>query len=369
MKIGIVITNPNHHFEMTIEVARVLKSEGHEPYYVSLCEFRRMRTPEEQLESNGIPYVKQKPISEDLKPSSGASTLGSNQSPLRKVLRKVFWWLKLKSFISGNLRSADVVLMLNDTAFPGDHIAEWLKSKKIPFCLLQEGIRFPLPGEGASSYGGAGAKKLFSWGERSAQYFQSVAKPQTEVLVTGSPRFDQFLDEVRALRKPDQMTLGVFTNPIDDQGFCSKQQKLELFESFVERAAVFLKTEGIILGVKCHPREDINEYLALANKHIETIELDKDIKKAIGQVNAGIIMASTVGLELLGANRAIGQLEIPGHGWVFDYTESGAVLKIPLSGTFDLSGLFEQHGRIVYFNEHVRQGNSAQDIAAHLLSC
>jgi len=369
MNIAIVITNPNHHLEMTIDAAKKLKEMGHDPFYVSLCEFRRMTTPVEKLESYNIPFFKQKPISEDLKPSSGASTLGSNQSFLRKILREIFWRIKLKPFITSSLKAADVVLLMNDTAFPGDRISSHLISRKIPFCLMQEGIRFPLPGEGGSSYGSAGASKLFVWGQRSAQYFRQVAKSQTEVVITGSPRFDTFLKEMRLLEDPNERILGVFTNPIDDQGFCNKQQKLDLFESFVRRSESYLRSKEVILGVKCHPREDINEYLDIANKYVETVSLDRDIKRAIGQVQAGVIMASTVGLELLGSNKSLGQLEIPGYGWVFDYTESESVLKIPVDGDFNLDLLFVEKVESDYFRQHILFNHSADRIANQLLLC
>ena len=369
MRIGIIITNPNHHFEMTIEVAQQLKALGHDPFYISLCEMRRMRTPVDKLKAAGIEYLSQPPISEELKPSTGAKTLGSNQSPLRNLLRKVFWIIKLKPFVKRGLKTAERVLFMNDTAYPGDLIAAMMTKRRIPFHLLQEGIRFPLPGEGESGYGSNGARKLFVWGKRSAAYFEGVIKPETEVVVTGSPRFDKFLEEMAAKdASATTRTLGVFTNPIDDQGFCTKDQKMALFSQFVQRAAPYLKENEIQLGVKCHPREEIQEYLDLAAEYMPAVALNKDIRKAMAEVNAGVIMASTVGLELMGAGKPIGQLEIPGHGYVFDYKEASSTQLIPLEGDFELSGLFEQETDKDYFQEHINFGKSAETIAQHLIS-
>ncbi|WP_420386075.1 hypothetical protein [Roseivirga sp.] len=258
---------------------------------------------------------------------------------------------------------------MNDAAFPGNKIVSWLNKRKIPFCLLQEGIRFPLPGESESSYGSNGAKRLFAWGERSSNYFKGVTQPETEIVITGSPRFDQFAEQLKGLNKlTEGRVLGVFTNPIDDQGFCTKQEKLDLFEGFVIRATPYLKTNSIRLGLKCHPREDIHEYVEIANRHYIAFELDKDIRKAIASVDAGVIMASTVGLELLAGNKPIGQLEIPGHGWVFDYIEANSTLKIPVEGSFDLSLLFDAPKETSYFGEHISLGNSVIRITDEVLS-
>lgn len=354
---------------MTLSVALKLREMGYDPFYISLCEMRRMRTPTDKLNEHGLEFFSQAAISEELKPSTGAKTLGSNQSPLRNLLRSIFWALKIKPFVARAIKSADRILLMNDTAYPGDKIASLLNQKEIPFYLLQEGIRFPLPGEGKSSYGSNGATKLFTWGDRSAKYFASVIQTKTQVEITGSPRFDSFIKEISGLSKdPDSKTLGVFTNPIDDQGFCTKAEKLSLFERFVDKAAPYLKEHGISLGVKCHPREDLSEYLNLANKHIDVRALDKDIKKAISQVDAGIIMASTVGLELLGAGKPIGQLEIPEYGWVFDYTDSASTLKIPVEGKFDMSVLFEIDVDKDYFNSQISLGQSVELIASHLVN-
>ena len=368
MKLAILITNPNHHLELTIDAAKMMKTKGHQVTYVSLCELRRMATPEEVFKTEGLDYVKFGNLPENLKPSSGKKALGNSDSLLRSLVRKAFWVLKLKPFIKKSFAGFDKVLLMNDAAFPGDEICKWLKRKSIPFYLMQEGIRFPLPNEAEVKYGGNGAVKVMTWGERSAKHFRPIAAQGTEVVVTGSPRFNKFLADIepRLIRDGNQKVLGIFTNPIDDQGFCSPQAKLELFEQFVMRSAPQLKRMNIQLGIKCHPREDIQEYLAVANKHFPTIELPKTIVEAILAVDAGVIIASTVGLELLGAKRKIAQLEIPNYGYVFDYHESADVLKIPINGDFDLSFLFGGQAEISYFYEHIAIGDAAQKITSVL---
>jgi len=363
VKLAILITNPNHHLELTLGLAKRWKEKGDEVKYVSLCEMRRMPSPVETFEGEGLDFVRFAELPGNLKPSSGKKSLGKSNSRLRALVQKAFWLIKLKPFIKASLKDVDKVLLLNDAAFPGDRICRWLKGKKIPFYLMQEGIRFPLPAETEVKYGGGGAEKVLSWGKRSAAHFGKVVENTTEVAVAGSPRFDSFLQQVNSAPDPrgTEKILGVFTNPIDDQGFCSKEKKLALFESLILRSAGYVNQNGITLGLKCHPREDVSEYLKIAHRHVHKVEeLPRNIMEAILKVNAGIIMASTVGLELLGAKRPIAQMEIPGFGYVFDYTDDGSVVKIPVEGDFDLTGLFEDKVDLTYFEEHVESGDSVK---------
>ena len=217
MNIAILITNPNHHVELTLPVAKGLITRGITVKYISLCELRRMRTPTDQFEKEGVPYVQMKALAGDLKPSTGSQSLGDSNSLKRKVLRKAFWWLKLRGFIARSVKGVDRVLLLNDAAFPGNMICEHLNGKGIPFYLMQEGIRFPLPVETESQYGGNGAVKILSWGNHSVSHFNKVKAPHTNVVAVGSPRIDKQYEFFRNTPKIDSRpVLGLFTNPVDD---------------------------------------------------------------------------------------------------------------------------------------------------------
>ena len=259
---------------------------------------------------------------------------------------------------------------MNDSAFPGDRITNLLRKRAISFDLLQEGIRFPLPNESETKYGGAGARKIYVWGERSATHFEKVKLPSSKVTITGSPRFDMFMQKLNDDKaEQGERIIGVFTNPIDDQGFCSKLEKLKLFESFVKRAANYLNSEGVSLGLKCHPREQLIDYQNIANKYIHNlIVLPIDISEAINKVEAGVIMASTVGLELLAAGKNIAQIEIPGFGYVFDYNEASNFVPIPLNGDIDLTKLFFETADSAYFESHVRVNESIENLTKALTS-
>lgn len=371
MRLAILITNPNHHLELTLGAAKIAKESGDEVLYVSLCELRRMQSPVETFEKEGFNFAKFADLPKQLKPSSGKKSLGDSNSLKRRLIRSAFWIIKLKPFVEKAFKGVDKVLLLNDAAFPGDKIANWLTKKNIPFYLLQEGIRFPLPNESEVKYGGNGAEKVLSWGKRSASHFEKVASGTTKVVVTGSPRFDAFLKEFSdtSERKERKKKLGIFTNPIDDQGFCSTSEKMELFENFVKRASKYFNSNNIHVEIKSHPREDAIEYLTIAQKHLDEVKLSpKHIVEAISNVDAGVIMASTVGLELLAAKKRFAQIEIPDFGYVFDYTDDLNVVKIPTEGAFELESLFEDSIDLVYFHEHIEEGESSEKIYKQIKS-
>lgn len=155
--IDFLITNPNHHLQLALPVIRELQKEGGISVRVlSLCEFRRMATPVEELKAHGIPYRILPGFRRlGLKPSSGRQSLGASNSNKRKLARQLAWQLYLQGPFLRAIRRTGEVVLLNDSAYPGNHIAEALRRRNIPFYLMQEGIRFPLPNETAdNSYGG-----------------------------------------------------------------------------------------------------------------------------------------------------------------------------------------------------------------------
>lgn len=369
MTIGIIITNPNHHVNLTIEAAVLVKSKGHTIEYISLCELRRMVTPVDLFKEKNIDVHKITQLPKKLKPSSGKKSLGSSTSIKRKLVQNALWLIFLKKSILSHLKKYDRIVLMNDTAFPYNKISSALKRIKIPFFLLQEGIRFPLPAESESKYGGSGADKIMVWGEASKTHFKSVAMQHSKIVVTGNPNFDKFADYFAKQSRIDKpKTLGIFTNTIDDQGFCTYDEKLNLFKQFLIRSKSYIQEEKIQVGIKTHPRENLEAYEKILRMYIDDyIVLSEDIKEAISQVDAGIIMASTVGLELLAANRRIGQMEIPEYGYVFDYVNYNENTKIPLQGNVDISPLFGQVTDNSMLKEHIKIGGSVERIASQLL--
>ena len=197
-RIDFYITNPNHHWENFKPVMQKMQEIGYHVHLVSLCEFRRMSTPVQELEALKIPFV----ILFSLKfkktnTSTGKKHIGGNKAFVRNLLRNLIWWLKLrKSLMQQNKELPSAAIIPNDIAYPMSKIVKWLQSKKVKTILYQEGIRFPLPNEeGGPKYGTNGTNLIYTWGKKSSEYFQSIGIDPHKIKVIGNPRFDKMLSE------------------------------------------------------------------------------------------------------------------------------------------------------------------------------
>jgi hypothetical protein len=296
---------------------------------ISFCEFRRLRTPMEECKPLDLKVIRLfKTIPKGTKPSSGVAELGKADSRKRRIFQKVLWRFLIKRFIKRHIHAADVVLHFNDVAFPGNYITNWLKKRGVKQAMLQEGIRFPLPNESESKYASCGADMIFCWGEFSLNHFRNVASARSQLLISGSPRYQDIRSKYSGDRNA-QRYIGVFTNPIDDQGFCTHIEKVTLFRRLIEKISDNLKERGLVLLLKAHPRENIAEYEDILRISGVSYEIgDNDIFKCISEVAGGIIFASSVGVELLFLGKNLAQLEMPGFGFLFDYVENGVALPV-----------------------------------------
>jgi hypothetical protein len=370
-----VFSNPRHHLEMMAPVARLLAGRGHRCAMVSLAELRGFETPA----ASDTPIARAIPARVRKDPSMGAPGPGPTSWKRRAAQAAV--WALLAPRLRWLLRDADAVVVPNDTAYPYDRLARALRRRGTPFVLLQEGIRFPLPREQAAgaAYGSGGARVICAWGEASAEHFRAVA-PGANVCITGNPRFDAidpaaFAAPARALlaklgldetRRP----LLYLSNPIDDQGFCSPDEKLALFEAFLRGAAPALGDRAVV--VKLHPREDVAAYRAVAAKAPVTTHVvdDAPLFAVLAAGAAAVVLASTVGLEALVFGLPLGVLAIPGHGHVFDYVSSGAALPLDTGPTLaarvsELLRAPRAPQVAAYLERHLaRRGSAAAAVAA-----
>ncbi len=370
--IDFLITNPNHHLQLALPVIRELqKEDGISVCVLSLCEFRRMATPVEELKAHGIPYRILPGFRRlGLKPSSGRQSLGASNSNKRKLARQLAWQLYLqRPFLRATRHTGEVVL-LNDSAYPGNHIAEALRRRNIPFYLMQEGIRFPLPNETAdNSYGANGAGLVLAWGEHSRRHFEKIQPPgaRTRVIAAGCPRYDRIgekdyapeMERLRAAHAFAPYNLGLFSNPIDDQGFCTPAEKMGLVEGFIQKALPMLAARQGKLWIKLHPREDVASFRQLigANGWEKQVELlSGGLFAILKLMDAAVVMASTVGLEALLMGRPLGVLKLPRHGFVFDYVSGG--------GACALDPCAQDFGAL--FQEFTQQSGLSPEAAAYL---
>ncbi|WP_162006881.1 capsular polysaccharide export protein, LipB/KpsS family [Roseimaritima sediminicola] len=344
-KIGILITNPNHHWEMMSPVIDELKTEeNYEPILISLSGLRRLADDPARYEQKGIEYRLGPNLSKlGLRNSSGQQTLGGGGSLKRRIIQRLAWSVWLRRRLTRLLRDLDGVLLLNDQAFPSDLITQQLVSRRIWVGLLQEGIRFPLPNEAnTASYGCNNIHALFTWGESSAKYFRNKLGPATPTRVysVGNPRYFELLQQdwsenAAALRTRIACrgeVLGLASNPIDDQGFCTPDSKLALLQAFLSTAGPLMRSREGEVWIKLHPRESkkqLQHVIWSLNLQdcVRVVEPDS-IFTFLTAVDRVVVLASTVGLEALAMNRPLAVLPIEGYGHVHDYVKEGAAFAL-----------------------------------------
>lgn len=345
-KVGFLITNPNHHWQIIEPIIANLKSErGICPVVISLCGLRRMKDPINEInrldiESRLGPSLTSRV---GVKQSSGKVALGSGNSFRRRLVQATTWygWLQLR--LPRLFVGLDGLVLLNDVAFPTSYLLKRLRRKtKTWIGLLQEGIRFPLPNESPmENYGASDLDCIFAWGEASARFFSRRKKHNnTKVIITGNPRINQKLscdwsgvvEQLVQKYRPIGPIIGFASNPIDDQGFCTNVEKLKIFHDFFIEALPFLVSKQGQLWIKLHPRENREEIMAIIRKlhAMENIKIfdESCVFSFISCVGRVIVLASTVGLESLAFGKPIAVLPIPGHGFVHDYVSHGAALGL-----------------------------------------
>ena len=331
-RIDFVISNPGHHVAQILPIFARLREEGVESRVISLCELRGFPTPTETIGAAGASCLRLLPPGVRRSPTRGAP--GGGES--RRWARRLAWSLLLAIPIARALRSRpDLAVLPNDAAFPYDRLVGALGARSVPFVLIQEGIRFPLPAASTGpAYGSGGALAVAAWGETSARYFRSVGVADERIRPTGNPRFDD-LAKPPARSAPvagEPRRLLMLTNPIDDQGFCTTAEKLALFRRFIEGLEPLLAAGRLKVQVRPHGRESATAYARevadLPHAAAVGIEAKGSLYDLLGEADAVVVTASTAGLEALLFDRPLGVLEIPGAGFVYDYVERGAALGL-----------------------------------------
>lgn len=345
-RIHFYISNSNHHWQMFKPVMKELRNiENIELMLVSLCEFRRMTTPIDELEKLNIPYFLLRGLKfKGSSTSTGKKHIGGNQSIIRNILREVIWsfWL-LPSLLKSNKQKPDLVVIPNDVAYPFNKICSWFKKKNIPFILFQEGIRFPLPNEeGQTEYGRNHSRYIFAWGEKSGEYFKNLSIGNTQIFLGGNPRFDGMIKcdySTEVLRIRENKLYGnknilYVSNPVDDQGFCTHEEKMELFRKFIQKVRMLREEIDLVAWVRLHPREDAKDFENEIEKEGAGGFLgflpNFSLFGSLRAMDGAIILASTVGLEAMMNNVPVAVIKLPRHDYVFDYVSSGAALPLDL---------------------------------------
>lgn len=336
-QLTILITNPNHHWLNAKPIIEYALEKGTQVKLLSFCGLRRLSSPKDPL-LNKIEFYEWGTIFSKESRKASLDAAVSKESKKKQLLQKLIYNFFLLPFLKKHTNSTSQILIFNDAAYPMHLFCNYFNKKEIQYYLLQEGIRFPLPNVPENnSYGASGAKAIFCWGEEPKEHFLKVTKElDTKVYVTGAPRYIATRKEYSQY-KSDDNTLGIFTNPIDQLGFCSLAEKQQVFENFVVHIKDWLLANNSTLLLKIHPGEQWSTYETVLNKHSVAYKRGpKDIFRAITMVKAGVIMASTVGLELLLFEKKLAQLPLPNGRYVFDYVDGTVAYSIPNNG-FDVS--------------------------------
>jgi len=348
LKIDFVISNDGHHvgtFEPVIHHLRRMYGDEGTFRVVSLCELRGIRSPSNGSFANVESILKLFPGNLRKSPSMGRQS-GKIKKAARMFARKMIGHVALSRKIGRWLDTGPrLVVLANDSAFPYNLICSMLRERGIPFVLVQEGIRFAMPSDnGDTRYGSGGALRIAAWGEASAEYFRDAGADDSQLRLTGCPRFDcivgtDWLTIGASLRDrlgAKKRLLTLLTNPIDDQGFCSTAEKLNLVAAFVNDIAEVLENEGCALAIKLHSRESPDDYKA-ALKGLtvgETVHVLSDIPlyPLLGISSAAVTLASTAGLEALLFGLPLGVVKLPTVGYVHDYVSCGAAWGLEANG-------------------------------------
>ena len=332
--ISFVFTNPRHHVEMMLPVARALMSRGKKCQLISLAELRGLESPREL----DVPVKRAIPLAVRKSPSAGSSEGATNAggNRLRHLAQRAVSAMLVPRTMQLVGRS-QVVVVPNDWVFPYDGLVKALRDRAA-VVLMQEGIRLVTPN--GDAYGTSGLAALCAWGEGSADFFRVRGVDPRVIRVTGTPRLDaldpsswtargaELLTKL-GLRKPP---IAFLSNPIEIQGYGTRHGKLELFQSMLEEAEPFLRERDLDVIVKNHLHEDPQEYARAAAKTraADRVKVLTDVPlfSALAAAGAGIVLTSTVGLEALMFGKPIASLEIPSHGFGFEYVERGAAVGL-----------------------------------------
>ena len=337
MSVAFVFTNPRHHLEMMAPVAAELKRRGIPTAMISLAELRGFETPQ-----NGVAIRRAIPFNVRRRNSAASPSSSDGSSRFGTLVKRLVWNLALGPRMRELLRDTRIVVVPNDAVFPYIELVQQAQRRGAKTILMQEGIRFPLPTEYVGpTYGGSNNAAVCAWGEGSRDYFIASDVPRNVVAVTGAPRLDT-LDPAtwrprgEALREQLGLAtapIAFLSNPIEIQGYGTKQHKLELFERFLAEAAPVLLEQRIPVLVKNHLHEDPKDYARIAaagplRDLVTVVDATTPIFAAIAASRAAVVLTSTVGLEALVFGKPLGVLEIPRHDFAFEYVQRGAAIAL-----------------------------------------
>ena len=381
--ISFVLSNPGHHAEIMIPVVRHLQAEGHACQVISIAELRGLVTPAWDIP--GAKVRKLMPVRRPIDPPRPSIHKQRPKIDVRGVVQQATWTFGIGPRLRWLLRGSRAVVVPNDAVFPYLQLVRSLQARQVPFVLVQEGIRFKVPVDDQVRYGKNGAKRVCVWGTGSAEYFDSIGVPTSSLCVTGNPRFDQ-LDAARwkaegqtvlASLGIDKAPLLFLSNPLETLGYGTVDFELDLFATFLREVGPVLARHDLPLVVKLHSYEDPEEFRAVAARTGTPVIVATKVSlfSLLACARASVVTASTAGLEAMVFGNPLGVLQIPGHGFAFEYVDRGAAVAIaPGTIARDVEMLLsanatrEDRARAFIERHLANRGNASERMSQAILS-
>lgn len=351
MRIGFIITNSNHHLAYTKCIIDILES-NEEITVLNLSHIRGGEVKKVGNVRNLMPFKYLAKRSRSL----STSIVNNNVRPIRgrliKLLRSVFGSLVASVILLFFVRKK-IVFVFNDIAFPMNHVTDLLNAFGVRVILVQEGMRWDTPLTNSLQYGSK-ASTIWTWGFYSHQYF-SRKYPDKDVQILGKPTERQMISVSNNQMKKEQrreIYIGLFTNPIEQLGYGDENFRRNLVTRFVSN--ILDSCHNVRIFIRPHPGEAIKFYedLCRVNKAVEFFE-DGEITENIKRIDAGIILASTVGLELGYQGVPFAQIKMNEWGYAFDYVDNGGVYGIDLDEKISLERLLSSTVSPQYLENHI----------------
>ena len=124
------------------------------------------------------------------------------------------------------------------------------------------------------------------------------------------------------------------TNPVDTQGYCSAEEKLEMIRVFLDGLAPLAEKASLRVALKPHSGEDAADYARVVESSLlrerTTVVSGSDPYPFLVAADAVVVLGSTVGLEALMVGTPLGALQMPGGMFLFDYVDAGVAEPIKI---------------------------------------
>jgi hypothetical protein len=332
------ITAADSHQQIILPVIRSLRERGIPAIVYSDCEVLRTASDPAALDREGIPWVRMAdaPLPLPMREWEAAAL------PVRKRIP-----IELERV------GPSLLVVLNDRNFPPNTYLKEARRLRIPTLLVQESLRkdlFQKPPwikrlgrwrrkirlgieEGLRQYGQGGCDAVAAWGETSREYFLRVGVPESRIIVTGNPRFDQlantdFSEEARRLRAdlgyaPGDFLLAFLSSPVERMMIVSKEEKQEAFGRLIGWVRSMRNDPAwgnLFLAFKLHRSEDSSAIRSIIQAHNAegwARTVDKPLYPFLKASQAALMFSSTAGLEaaLLAAPLGILELSKPLDDW------------------------------------------------------